>query len=114
MQAASESRMSRNVTEGNRSGIARRYPLGRGGWRDRKRHLEACAALRRRSDHNPPVVGDDDLEDQREAEPGASALGREERAEHALADRRIDAAAVVVERDPADPLAAVHGGRDAD
>src|SRR6478609_9307837 len=81
---------------------------------ERESDLEARAAAGRRSDHDSAVVGHDDCEHECEAETGAAAFRREERTEHPFANRRIDAAAVVVECDPPDALALVHVRSDAD
>src|SRR5438093_10162382 len=84
------SRLYLSVTLGNTTG--RR--LGR----HRQDDLHARSALCRSCHLDAPVVRDDNFLNQREAEPRAAALGREERREDSLALGRRNAGTVVVHR----------------
>ena len=66
---------------------------------DRQRDPEACAPLGARADVDAPVVRVDDLADDRQSEPGALRLGREERTEDPLHHVRRNARAVVADLD---------------
>lgn len=63
----------------------------------RQRDLKAGAATLERPDDNAAVVEDDDLLDERKAEPRAAALRREERLEHAIALLNWNPWAVVID-----------------
>src|SRR5262245_31238332 len=67
---------------------------------DRQRDLKARPAEWRRSDRDAAVVKDDDFLDESQAESGAIPLGREERPEHLIAHRWLDAGTVVFDDDP--------------
>src|SRR5882762_4028409 len=67
--------------------------------RKRQNHLQAGAAGRASRNVNAPVVGDDDLLNQSESEPGAAAFSGEEGSENALSLGGGDTGTVVIYRD---------------
>src|SRR5271157_1105528 len=75
-------------------------------------HDEVCALIRDRVEFNPPLMFLDDPVTRRQPEPDAPAdrLGREERVEDLVSDRRVDAAAIIEDVD----LDSVRGGTGAD
>src|SRR3954452_13358899 len=73
--------------------------------RERKRNLEAGPPeLWGGARRDASVMGDDDLQGERQAQAGARALGGEERPENPVAGGRVDAGAVVLHRNPAHAL----------
>lgn len=65
----------------------------------RKRNVQSRAAKRRRFRSHAPIVKHDDLLNEREAEPRAAALQREERMKHPFSCFRFDPGAVVIDAD---------------